>query len=98
MSRIKQIVFDCGGVFVDIQFRQLIEKLTGSKEAGEAFMIAYSPPIPLGDCAMTKGSAISKKPMKSCWNGWTLRMQKSFANSWTNGPIGCPPSLKWRPL
>ena len=37
MNEIKQILFDCGGVFVDIQFRQLIEKLTGSKEAGEAF-------------------------------------------------------------
>lgn len=26
---IKQVLFDCGGVFVEIQFRQLMEKITG---------------------------------------------------------------------
>ena len=49
MSKIKQILFDCGGVFVDIQFRQLIEKLSGSKEAGEAFYDRlFSPGTPWG--------------------------------------------------
>ncbi|MBQ8895046.1 MAG: HAD family phosphatase [Clostridia bacterium] len=34
---IKQILFDCGGVFVDIQFRQLMEKITGDAEKAAAF-------------------------------------------------------------
>lgn len=34
---IKQLLFDCGGVFVDIRFRELICKLTGDQETGNAF-------------------------------------------------------------
>ncbi len=51
MNKIKQILFDCGGVFVDIQFRQLIEKLTGNKEAGEAFFDRlFAPGTPWALC------------------------------------------------
>lgn len=35
---IKQILFDCGGVFVDIQFFQLMEKLTGDSAKAALFM------------------------------------------------------------
>jgi len=34
---IKQIIFDCGGVFVDIQFLQLMQQLTGSPEKAQDF-------------------------------------------------------------
>lgn len=34
---IKQILFDCGGVFVDIQFRQLMEKVTGDAAKAAEF-------------------------------------------------------------
>ena len=34
---IKQILFDCGGVFVDIQFRQLMEKITGDAQKAADF-------------------------------------------------------------
>lgn len=35
---IKQILFDCGGVFVKNHTVELMEKITGSKEVGEFFM------------------------------------------------------------
>ncbi len=35
---IKQVLFDCGGVFVDIQFRQLMEKITGNPEQSRNFI------------------------------------------------------------
>ncbi len=51
MAKIKQILFDCGGVFVDIQFRQLIEKLTGNKETSDQFQRRlFSPESPWSLC------------------------------------------------
>ena len=35
---IKQILFDCGGVFVEIQYHQLIEKITGDAKLADLFM------------------------------------------------------------
>lgn len=34
---IKQVLFDCGGVFVEIQFRQLMEKITGDPQKAQDF-------------------------------------------------------------
>lgn len=35
---IKQILFDCGGVLAELNFRQLMEEISGSKEAADAFI------------------------------------------------------------
>ena len=35
---IKQIIFDCGAVLVELNFRQLMEEITGSKELAEGFI------------------------------------------------------------
>ena len=35
---IKQILFDCGGVLVELNFRQLMEKISGSKEITDYFI------------------------------------------------------------
>ncbi len=35
---IKQILFDCGGVLVELNFRQLMEEISGSKELADAFI------------------------------------------------------------
>ena len=35
---IKQILFDCGGVLAELNFRALMEEISGSKEAAEAFI------------------------------------------------------------
>ena len=35
---IKQILFDCGGVLAELNFRTLMEQISGSKEAADAFI------------------------------------------------------------
>lgn len=35
---IKQILFDCGGVLVELNFRQLMEEISGSAELADAFI------------------------------------------------------------
>lgn len=35
---IKQILFDCGGVLVELNFRQLMEEISGNKELADAFI------------------------------------------------------------
>ena len=35
---IKQILFDCGGVLVELNFRALVEEISGSKELAEGFI------------------------------------------------------------
>lgn len=35
---IKQILFDCGGVLAELNFRSLMEEISGSKEAADAFI------------------------------------------------------------
>lgn len=35
---IKQFLFDCGAVLVELNFRQLVEEITGSKELAEGFI------------------------------------------------------------
>ena len=35
---IKQILFDCGAVLVELNFRALVEEITGSKELAEGFI------------------------------------------------------------
>ena len=35
---IKQILFDCGGVLAELNFRALMEEISGSKEAADAFI------------------------------------------------------------
>ena len=35
---IKQFLFDCGAVLVELNFRQLVEEITGSKTVAEDFI------------------------------------------------------------
>ena len=37
MNEIKQILFDCGGVFVDNQFHQLLEHLCGDPQKADLY-------------------------------------------------------------
>lgn len=81
---IKQILFDCGGVLAELNFRQLMEKISGSRETADYFISRlWSPESPWlrydsGELNTEQIMAELKQYMQEEYHGYL----EEFVNRW----------------
>ena len=91
---IKQILFDCGGVFVDVRYRELFEEITGDPAFAADIMQRFwaeGSPWHLYDRGDYKKSEISGL-MREFLPDIPMEVLMPF---WKNGPMPCPSSPRW---